>query len=79
MEGFIARELFRIQTAIGKAQEAKDQELFGKLMIAQQSLVWALDPHSCYASPYAMVTGEKDAPIVPWPQHIDGPPASVAA
>lgn len=69
-EGFIQRELDRIQRAIFDNHPERD-----RLMVAQQALVWALDPNTCYASPFAMVTGERDerpqapAPLGSTPLH----------
>ncbi len=53
---FVARELERIQAAIGDPSDPKHEALWG----AQQALAWALEP-SAFQCPYGAITGDKTA------------------
>jgi hypothetical protein len=50
-KGFIARELERLEKALGEPQT---DERYCQLYAAQQALAWAVDPDG-FASPYATI------------------------
>lgn len=52
---FVARELARIQSALGNPEDPK----YPALWAAQQALSWALEP-TAFASPYVALTGNQE-------------------